>query len=86
MSRRRKSTLREIIPDPIFEPNYEKNIDRETSISYQVKEGDYIQIISPAGRQCSDFVAFDIRQMVNHHVPLNQVFPDKLIMVTDCQT
>ena len=52
-----------VIPDPVFEPNYEKNIDRETSISYQVKEGDYIQIISPAGRQCSDFVAFDTRKL-----------------------
>ena len=49
-----------IIPDPVFEPNYEKNIDRQTSISYEVKEGDYIQIISPAGRQCSDFVACDL--------------------------
>ncbi len=52
-----------VIPDPVFEPKYEKNIDRQTSISYQVKEGDYIQIISPAGRQCSDFVAFDTRKL-----------------------
>ena len=52
-----------IIPDPMYEPNYEKNIDRQTSVSYQVKEGDYIQIISPAGRQCSDFVAFDTRKL-----------------------
>ena len=52
-----------IIPDPMFEPNYEKNIDRQTCISYQVKEGDFIQIISPAGRQCSDFVAFDTRKL-----------------------
>ena len=52
-----------IIPDPVFEPNYEKNINRQTCISYQVKEGDYIQVISPAGRQCSDFVAFDTRKL-----------------------
>jgi len=52
-----------IIPDPVYEPKYEKNIDRQTAISYQVKEGDYIQIISPAGRQCSDFVAFDSRKL-----------------------
>ena len=52
-----------VIPDPVYEPSYEKNIDRQTSISYQVKEGDYIQIISPAGRQCSDFVAFDTRKL-----------------------
>ncbi len=48
-----------VIPDPMFDPLNETNIDRATAISFQVKEGDYIQIISPAGRQCSDFVAFD---------------------------
>ena len=52
-----------VIPDPIFEPLYEENILKQTSISYQVKEGDYIQIISPTGRQCSDFVAFDTRKL-----------------------
>jgi aminomethyltransferase len=52
-----------IIPDPIFEPLYEQNIDKETSIAYEVKEGDYIQVISPTGRQCSDFVAFDTRKL-----------------------
>ena len=52
-----------VIPDPVYEPNFEQNIDRQTSISYQVKEGDFIQIISPAGRQCSDFVAFDTRKL-----------------------
>ena len=50
-----------VIPDPVFEPLYEKNIDKETSTSYQVKQGDYIQVISPTGRQCSDFVAFDTK-------------------------
>ena len=48
-----------IIPDPIYDPINETNIDRKTAISFEVKEGDYIQIICPTGRQCSDFVAFD---------------------------
>ena len=48
-----------IIPDPIYDPLNETNIDRKTAISFEVKEGDYIQIICPTGRQCSDFVAFD---------------------------
>ncbi len=52
-----------VIPDPVFEPVYEENINKETSISYEVKEGDYIQVISPTGRQCSDFVAFDTRKL-----------------------
>ena len=48
-----------IIPDPVFDPLNETNIDKQTAISFEVKEGDYIQIICPTGRQCSDFVAFD---------------------------
>ena len=34
-----------IIPDPMFEPLNETNIDKKTAISFEVKEGDYIQII-----------------------------------------
>ena len=52
-----------IIPDPIFDPLSETNIDRQTAISFQVKEGDFIQVISPTGRQCSDFVAFDTTKL-----------------------
>jgi len=52
-----------IIPDPIYDPLSETNIDRKTAISFQVKEGDYIQVISPTGRQCSDFVAFDTAKL-----------------------
>ena len=48
-----------IIPDPVYDPKHEQNIDKATAISYEVKEGDYIQVITPTGRQCSDFVAFD---------------------------
>ncbi len=52
-----------IIPDPMFDPLNETNIDRQTAISFEVKEGDYIQIICPTGRQCSDFVAFDTTKL-----------------------
>ena len=52
-----------IKPDPIYDPLNETNIDRKTAISFEVKEGDYIQIICPTGRQCSDFVAFDTAKL-----------------------
>ena len=52
-----------VIPNPVFEPSHEENINKASSISYEVKEGDYIQVISPTGRQCSDFVAFDTRKL-----------------------
>jgi len=38
---------------------YEKLIKRRTVEVYEVKAGEYIQIIDTAGRQCSDFLAFD---------------------------
>ena len=52
-----------IIPDPIFDPLDEKNIAKQSAISFEVKQGDYIQIICPTGRQCSDFVAFDTAKL-----------------------
>ena len=52
-----------IIPDPVFDPLNETNIDKQTAISFEIKEGDYIQIICPTGRQCSDFVAFDTAKL-----------------------
>ena len=33
-------------------------MDKASALSYEVAEGDYIQIIDVAGRQCSDFLAF----------------------------
>jgi len=52
-----------IIPDPVYDPSNEINIARTTANSYQVKEGDYIQVITPTGRQCSDFVAYDTKKL-----------------------
>ncbi len=52
-----------IIPDPMYDPSNETNIEKQTAISFEVKEGDYIQIICPTGRQCSDFVAFDTAKL-----------------------
>ena len=52
-----------IIPDPVYDPSNEINIARTTANSYQVKEGDYIQVITPTGRQCSDFIAFDTSKL-----------------------
>ena len=47
------------IPEPLVDPLNEILIEHSTAIEYQVKKGDYIQIINPFGRQCSDFLAFD---------------------------
>ena len=46
------------LPDPLAEPRLDFRIDRATAQSYEVKAGEFIQIIDVEGRQCSDFLAF----------------------------
>ena len=46
------------LPPPLAEPKFELRVDKASALSYEVAEGDYIQIIDVAGRQCSDFLAF----------------------------
>jgi aminomethyltransferase len=51
------------LPDPLAEPRLELRIDRATAQCYEVKEGEFIQVIDVQGRQCSDFLAFRTRQL-----------------------
>jgi aminomethyltransferase len=51
------------LPDPLAEPREDIRINKATARGYLVKAGEYIQIIDVAGRECSDFVAFDARQL-----------------------
>jgi len=48
-----------VLPEPLYDPINEKFIKRRTAETYEVKAGEYIQIIDTSGRQCSDFLAFD---------------------------
>ncbi|MDZ4265243.1 MAG: DUF1989 domain-containing protein, partial [Mycobacterium sp.] len=47
------------LPEPLAEPLWDMHIDASTALSYEVRAGQFIQIIDVAGRQCSDFLAFD---------------------------
>lgn len=51
------------LPAPLGELVVEYRINRCTALSYEVKEGQFVQVIDVSGRQCSDFVAFDARQL-----------------------
>ena len=53
----------EFLPDPLADPRLDFRIDRATAQSYEVKAGEFIQILDVAGRQCSDFLAFNQRQL-----------------------
>jgi len=51
------------LPEPLAEPLLDLRIDAATACSYEVREGQYIQVIDVEGRQCSDFLAFGSRQL-----------------------
>jgi len=47
------------LPDPLADPIADQRIEARTAYAYEVKAGDYIQIIDVEGRECSDFQCFD---------------------------
>jgi glycine cleavage system T protein (aminomethyltransferase) len=51
------------LPAPLAEPRLDFRVDRASALSYEVREGEYIQIIDVRGRQCSDFLAFNARKL-----------------------
>jgi aminomethyltransferase len=46
------------LPAPLAEPRLDFRIDPASAQSYEVRAGEYIQIIDVQGKQCSDFLAF----------------------------
>ena len=50
-------------PDPLAEPQLDFNILPGHASAYEVKEGEYIQILDVKGRECSDFQAFSLRAL-----------------------
>ncbi|MBY6142125.1 aminomethyltransferase family protein [Leisingera daeponensis] len=55
-----KSLLRKL-PDPLADPLQDIHVPHSSAVSYEVKAGDFIQIIDVSGRQCSDFQALTLR-------------------------
>jgi aminomethyltransferase len=51
------------LPPPLAEPRLDFRIDKATAQSYEVKAGEYIQVIDVEGKQCSDFLAFHRRRL-----------------------
>jgi glycine cleavage system T protein (aminomethyltransferase) len=53
------------LPPPLAEPRLDFRIDRATASGYEVKAGEFIQIIDVRGKQCSDFLAFNRNKLEN---------------------
>ncbi len=51
------------LPPPLAEPRLDFRVDRATARSYEVRSGEFIQVIDVEGRQCSDFLAFHRRRL-----------------------
>jgi aminomethyltransferase len=51
------------LPAPLAEPRLDFRIDPASARSYEVRAGEYIQVIDVKGRQCSDFLAFDAHKL-----------------------
>lgn len=47
------------LPEPLADPVLDLRIDASTALDYQVRAGQFIQVIDVEGKQCSDFLAFD---------------------------
>jgi aminomethyltransferase len=50
-------------PAPLADPLVDLNIAPGTATAYEVKAGEFIQIIDVKGRECSDFQAFSLRAL-----------------------
>ena len=50
-------------PDPLADPLLDANIQPGVAVAYEVKAGQYIQILDVQGRECSDFQAFSRRAL-----------------------
>ena len=50
-------------PDPLANPIDDINIQPGNAATYEVKKGEYIQILDIQGRECSDFQAFSRRAL-----------------------
>ncbi|MYJ70709.1 MAG: DUF1989 domain-containing protein [Rhodospirillaceae bacterium] len=48
------------VPEPLADPRIDRRVAARTAEAYEVKAGEFIQIIDVQGRECSDFQAFTV--------------------------
>ena len=46
------------LPPPLAEPRLDFRVDAASALAYEVRAGEFIQVIDVEGKQCSDFLAF----------------------------
>jgi aminomethyltransferase len=53
------------LPEPLAEPRLDLRVEKASALAYEVRAGEYIQVIDVEGRQCSDFLAFHAGKLQN---------------------
>jgi aminomethyltransferase len=53
-----RTELEPSLPEPLAEPRLDFEVPRASARAYEVRAGEWIQVIDVKGRQCSDFLAF----------------------------
>ena len=53
----------QILPTPLADQNQDLRIQAATARTYEVKAGEFIQVIDVEGRECSDFQCFDAARL-----------------------
>ena len=53
----------EVLPTPLADQNQDLRVPAATARTYEVKAGEFIQIIDVEGRECSDFQCFDATRL-----------------------
>ena len=53
-----REDLEPSLPEPLAEPRLDFEVPRASALAYEVRVGEYIQVIDVRGRQCSDLLAF----------------------------
>jgi aminomethyltransferase len=51
------------LPEPLADPRLDFEVPRASALAYEVRAGEYVQVIDVKGRQCSDFLAFHAEKL-----------------------
>lgn len=52
-----------VLPEPLAEPRLELRVDAASARAFEVRAGEWVQIIDVRGQQCSDLLAFDLAKL-----------------------
>jgi aminomethyltransferase len=62
-----REELEASLPEPLADPRLDFEVPRASARAYEVKAGEWIQVIDVEGRQCSDFLAFHWDKLQDGH-------------------